>query len=113
MSVEVNPQLVAACGIYCGACSKYKKGKCPGCHKNEKASWCKIRTCSDRTGQTCAGCTTHEDIKKCKQFHNPVARIFEFIFRSNRCGSLKLIKKIGEKAYAKQMAESGRVVLKK
>ena len=28
--------MVAACGLYCGACKKYRMGKCTGCHENEK-----------------------------------------------------------------------------
>mgnify|MGYP001174253203 CR=1 FL=1 len=38
-------ELVAYCGLYCGQCTKYLKGKCPGCKENEKASWCKTRSC--------------------------------------------------------------------
>ena len=40
---RADPKMVAACGLYCGACKKYRMGKCSGCHKNKKASWCKIR----------------------------------------------------------------------
>lgn len=33
-----DEKLVAACGLYCGACHKFLTGKCPGCKENEKAS---------------------------------------------------------------------------
>lgn len=48
---------VAYCGLYCGACRKWKKGKCPGCYHNEKASWCEIRKCCrENDYATCADC---------------------------------------------------------
>jgi hypothetical protein len=31
-----NQELVAYCGLYCGACRAYRMDKCPGCHDNEK-----------------------------------------------------------------------------
>jgi hypothetical protein len=37
--VLVNKDLVAHCGLYCGACGAYLKGRCPGCHENVKAGW--------------------------------------------------------------------------
>lgn len=39
----MEKQNVAYCGLYCGACQSYTKGKCPGCDANEKATWCEIR----------------------------------------------------------------------
>ena len=40
-----SPDLVAYCGLYCGACKRYRMEKCPGCRENEKAAWCKVRAC--------------------------------------------------------------------
>jgi hypothetical protein len=34
-SVTTNPDLVAYCGLYCGACKAYRSGRCPGCRQNE------------------------------------------------------------------------------
>ena len=34
-----NPEKIAFCGLYCGACRQYLKEKCPGCRKNEKAKY--------------------------------------------------------------------------
>lgn len=48
---------LAACGLYCNNCGKFKNRKCPGCIKNESASWCKIRKCCRENHlQTCAEC---------------------------------------------------------
>lgn len=113
MNVSEMAELVAPCGLYCGNCYKFKKGKCGGCAKNEKASWCKIRTCSDRCGETCAGCKTHKEVDDCSYFNNIFARIFSFIFRSDRKASLKRIVEVGEKQYAKEMDEKGKMVFEK
>lgn len=37
--IEADKNLIAACGLYCGACRKYLSAKCYGCHNNEKATW--------------------------------------------------------------------------
>ena len=44
-SIAVNADLVASCGLYCGACRAHLAGKCAGCRENAKATWCKIRSC--------------------------------------------------------------------
>ena len=30
-AIQNNVKLVAKCGLYCGSCSKFQKGKCNGC----------------------------------------------------------------------------------
>jgi len=37
-TITSNAELVAYCGLYCGACGAYLKGRCPGCHENKKAT---------------------------------------------------------------------------
>ncbi len=111
---EHFPELVSACGLYCGACHKYKKGKCTGCADNDKATWCKIRTCiRENRYQTCADCTTYPDVHDCKKFNTLFAKFFALIFRSDRKASLARISQIGIPAYAVEMAEKGQVVIKK
>lgn len=113
MTTSDKSLLVAACGLYCGNCYKYKKGKCPGCAENTKAGWCKIRTCESKKGQTCAGCSAHDEINDCKQFNNIFAKIFSFIFRSDRRASLERIKEVGESQYAEEMETRGKMVYEK
>ncbi len=111
---ESFPELVSACGLYCGACHKYKKGKCPGCRDNDKATWCKIRVCIRENGySTCADCTTYQDVNDCKKFNTLFSKFFALVFRSDRKASLAKISQIGIPAYAAQMAEKGQVVIKK
>lgn len=113
-NIEVNKELVGYCGIYCATCSKYKKGKCPGCAKNEKASWCKIRQCCiEKEINSCAECNEYSDVKDCKKFDNFVSKMFEFVFRSDRKAGVRMIKENGYEEFAKYMAENNLVAVKK
>jgi len=104
--IEANADLVAMCGLYCGACGSYRKGKCPGCRKNEKATWCKTRTCAlTKNYCTCAECGTYQDPgSECRYLHNPIATVFSFIFNSNRPACLRRIREVGREGYAREMA---------
>lgn len=99
-----DPSLVAFCGLYCGECSQYTKGKCPGCRKNEKATWCKIKSCcTDGNLTTCAGCATVSDVMQCGKFNNIMSKIFSFIFGSNRKACIARIAAVGVDQYASEM----------
>ena len=103
-----DPDLVAHCGLYCGACGAFLKERCPGCHENAKATWCKVRSCCQGNGHaTCADCGTHAAPKACNKFHNFFSRIIGFVLRSDRLACIERVREIGVKAYAKEMAEKG------
>lgn len=103
-NVNVDRELIAACGLYCGACRKYIAGKCPGCSMNEKASWCKIRKCVRRHDfHTCAECNM--DVTGCRTYSNFIGKIFAFLFRSDRPACIHYIREYGEQAFAEEMAK--------
>jgi hypothetical protein len=107
--VTADKALVAYCGLYCGACRRYLKGGCPGCHDNVKAKWCKIRTCcSEHSYATCADCKEFADPNNCGQFNNLIARAFGLLFNSNRRACVLKIRELGVDGFAKYMAESKR-----
>jgi hypothetical protein len=100
-----DSRLVAYCGLYCGACKGYLKEKCPGCHENEKATWCKIRSCCMKSQySTCADCKQFLDPSNCKMFNNLISKIFSLIFRSNRAACIRQIRDIGIQGHADRMA---------
>ena len=100
-TIEANKGLIAACGLYCGACRKYLSDKCPGCHDNEKATWCKIRSCTKGNGyHSCAEC-------------NLIGKIFAFIFRSGRPACIRYIREHGEQAFAEEMTKRKCQTIKK
>lgn len=101
--VAADPRLIAACGLYCGACRRYLRGSCPGCRANAKASWCGIRTCVRKNGfHTCADCTT--EVTGCGTYSNFMAKVFAWLFNSDRPACIRMIKERGERAYAAKMA---------
>ncbi|MCK9181459.1 MAG: DUF3795 domain-containing protein [Fibrobacteraceae bacterium] len=114
MSNEImaDKELIAFCGLYCGACHKFLAKSCPGCRKNNKATWCKIRVCNmEKNIHTCADCEC--DASKCVKCNNFISKIFALLFRSDRNACLCRIKAVGEDAYAKEMAEKRAMTIKK
>jgi hypothetical protein len=112
--IKIDEKLIAYCGLYCGACSKYVKGKCSGCAENEKATWCKIRLCNMGNNlKSCAECKEYCDLHDCKKVNNPFARLIEFFFNSNRYACIDMIRKDGYERFAKYMAENKLVSIKK
>ncbi len=106
--VTASKDLVAYCGLYCGACGAYLKGRCPGCHDNVKARWCKIRSCClEHSYATCADCRDFEDPGDCGRFNNLIAKVFAVLFNSNRRACVLKIRELGTDGFARHMAERG------
>lgn len=106
--ITTDPTKVAYCGLYCGACNAFRKEKCPGCHDNSKATWCKIRTCNMEHGySSCADCETCGDPNDCKLFNTVMSKLFALIFRSDRQACVMAIREKGLEEYANYMATNG------
>ena len=104
--IKADIQLVASCGLFCGACGAYLKEKCEGCQKAENRSWCKVRTCCHHKGiTTCAECQEFPNPADCSTFNNLISKIFAFIFKSDRPACIRHIRENGLEAYALKMAE--------
>jgi len=98
--------LIAACGLYCAACGKFRSNKCPGCAGNEKATWCKIRTCcSEKKIANCSSCQEFSNPQDCRKYNNLIARSIEFFFRSDRKQCIFFLRDNGADRYAGFMAE--------
>jgi hypothetical protein len=108
-TLAADPELVAYCGLYCGECRRFTAGHCPGCRLNERAGWCKVRTCcltNEYAG--CAACSVHVDPMQCSRFNNIASRLFGFIFHSNRAACVQRIRKVGAGAFAREMTAQHR-----
>ena len=106
--------LVAYCGLYCGACGAYRRDRCPGCHENRKATWCKVRACcTSNRCRSCADCVKFQDPRDCKLFNNFISRLFGLIFRSDRAACIRQIRAVGIDAHAAQMAAGRRQTIRK
>lgn len=113
-SVEGKSERVAFCGLYCGECGAYKRGRCPGCAENAKATWCKVRSCClTEHRDSCAECVEHPDPNACGKFNNWIARVFGFVFRSDRAACVRRIREVGRDAYAREMGAAGRQTIKR
>jgi hypothetical protein len=107
-------ELVAYCGLYCGACRSYLRGRCPGCHDNSKAAWCTVRTCCiDRNYSSCADCREFEDPRECKKYNNIVSKIVGFVLRSDRAACIMQIKNMGIPDHADTMARQKKQTIRK
>jgi hypothetical protein len=104
--IRESVDLVAYCGLYCGACKAYLKETCDGCRRNERATWCKIRSCGIVKGiSSCADCDEFADPADCRKFNNVISRVFGLVFRSDRPACINQIKELGPAGHAKKMAE--------
>ncbi len=103
----------AACSLYCDNCYKMKNGKCPGCFQNEKASWCKIRSCCIEHGyESCADCKVMP-LEECRKFNNVIGKIFSFVFKSDRNANIRRIQEVGYEQFADELKKSGLMSLKR
>ena len=111
--IVADRNLIAYCGLYCGACRSYLNGKCPGCRENEKATWCGTRKCCIGNNYlSCADCTFIEPMK-CKKYNTFISRVIGFVFNSDRNACLAKIKEIGYDEFAKEMAANKTQTIKK
>lgn len=105
--VTMNTELVACCGLYCGACKSYLHSKCRGCRENAKAAWCKVRSCClEQQITTCAECSAFPNTTACNRYNNFISRLFGWVFDSDRAACIAQIKRIGLGGHAKAMAET-------
>lgn len=109
-----SAELVAYCGLYCGACGSYLRDRCPGCHDNHKASWCKVRTCCmEHAFASCADCTELMNPQECKKYNNVVSKIVGFVLRSDRAACITQIKEMGILGHAETMAAQKKQTIRK
>ncbi len=113
-AIASDANLVAYCGLYCGACGAYVKGRCPGCHENTKATWCTVRSCCiEHNHATCADCSAHLNAMDCRKFNNAISRLVGFFLRSDRAACIRQIKELGVAGHAENMARNKRQTMRK
>jgi hypothetical protein len=109
-----SPELIAYCGLYCANCGKFKKGGCPGCKKNEKLSWCKIRACcKDLELAHCGECSEFKDPKQCPKYNNLISRVIELFSGSDRSKCIGYLRKHSTEEFISMMNENGKMSLSK
>ena len=103
---------IAACGLFCTNCGAFQRGRCQGCQIAPPFSCCPVRGCCvEKKITTCADCDEFRaprDYRECKKVNSWIAKIFRFIFRSNRPEALTLLRDQGREAYLAAKRASGR-----
>jgi len=116
MTVLSRPEAgehVAACGLFCSNCGKFKSGRCQGCQVEPGFRSCPVRGCCAGRGLTsCAGCSDFaapRDFRECGKLNSWLAKVFSFIFRSDRPGALTLLRDKGQAAYLECKRATGKM----
>jgi hypothetical protein len=113
ISQPPNDAHIAACGLFCSNCGKFKKGRCQGCQVQPGYAQCATRKCVIEKGiHNCAACpqfAAPRDFRECGKIHNFIARIFALLFGSDRPGALTMLRDQGEGAYLAAKRASGKM----
>jgi hypothetical protein len=111
--IIADKNLIAYCGLYCGACRSFLTNKCPGCKDNIKASWCKIRDCCiENNFQSCADCGKIE-LMECKKYNTLISKIIGYVLNSDREACITRIKEFGYDDFAIEMTNNKRQTIKR
>ena len=103
--IPVDSELVAYCGLYCGACSRYLKGACPGCKQYSKGAWCRVRSCCIYSEySSCAECRDFADPAGCRKYSTLLAKLIGFLFKSDRRACILHIRRHGLEQFTRHMA---------
>ena len=113
-----DEQLIAYCGLYCGACPSFMSGKCDGCRGDSAKSAvvykkCKVKPCCVENGFfTCADCTIYASTKECKKYNPLLLKVAAWIESSDRSKAIEMIKAKGETAFLSYMKDKNWVIIK-
>ena len=113
-----DENLIAHCGIYCGACPTFSSGKCIGCRGNSPKSAvmfkkCKVKPCcADNGFFTCADCTIYASTKECKKYNPLLLKFASWIESSDRSKSIEMIQTKGTTEFLAYMKEKNWVIIK-
>ncbi len=103
---EESATLVAYCGLFCGTCGAYRRGRCVGCLEGGGYSSCRVRACCVvKEYRTCADCDEYLD---CKKLYNFISRIYGLVLRTDRRGNLRGIRVDGIEEWAAKAVALGR-----
>jgi hypothetical protein len=96
--IEKDENLIAYCGIYCGACPSFTSGECEGCRaKSEKSSVrykaCAVKPCCvENVFFTCADCTIYASTSACKKYNPLLLKIASWVESTDRSKAIDMIK---------------------
>jgi hypothetical protein len=116
--INKDENLIAHCGLYCGACPSFKSGKCEGCRGTSSKcavlyKQCKVRPCcADNGFFTCADCTIYASTKECKKYNPLLLKIASWVESSDRSKAIEMIKTKGRAEFLAFMTDRNWVCFK-
>lgn len=111
--ITANPEMIAFCGLYCGSCGSFLKGKCPGCRESAKNTWCAIKKCcTENNFKTCADCNISA-VRECKKYNSLISKVIGLVLNSDRAACIERIKEKGTDAFATEMATNRMQTIKR
>jgi hypothetical protein len=113
LSQPKREEHIAACGLFCTNCSKFQRGRCQGCQTAPAFSRCSARACCAEKNITgcweCRDFAAPADYRTCPHLNNLIAKVFALIFRSDRPGSLALLRDHGREKFLEAKRASGKM----
>ena len=116
--INKDENLIAYCGLYCGACPSFTSGKCDGCRSNSAKSAIKFKKCPvkpccvENEFFTCADCTEFASVKECKKYNPLFLKIASRLEGSDRSKALNMIKEKGRAEFLVFMVSNNWVAFK-
>ena len=116
--IDKDENLIAYCGLYCGACPSFISGKCDGCRSNSAKSAvvykaCQVKPCCvENDFFTCADCTIYSSTKECKKYNPLLLKIASWVESSDRSKAIEMIKTKGRAEFAAFMKDKHWVCFK-
>jgi hypothetical protein len=116
--IPIDENLISYCGLYCGACPTYIKGKCEGCRGNSPLcavgyQKCKVKPCCiEHNYFSCANCKEFSSVKLCKKYNPLSIKFGEYISCTSRAKSIEMIKEKGVIAFVEYMVSKEWVTMK-
>jgi len=113
-----DENLIAYCGIYCGACSSFASRKCDGCRGDSPKcaagyKSCKVKPCCVENGFfTCADCTIYTSTKECKKYNPLLLKVAAWIESSDRSKAIEMIRSKGRAEFLAYMIDKNWVIFK-
>lgn len=101
---------IAACGIFCSNCSRFKAGKCEGCQV-EPGYECATRDCCIE--KVIIGCWKCEEFKapadyrECGKINTFMSKVWKLLYKVDRPAALAMLRDQGNEAFLEIKKESG------
>ena len=102
---------IAACGLFCTNCRRFKSDKCQGCQVAPPFKSCPVRKCcAEKAISDCGQCdefTGARDYRECKKLNNIISKVIGFLTGSDRPGACAMLRDQGRELYLKHKATTG------